>query len=126
MAMAVGGPGVFHKPNKTAFAADNGTTESAASARYTGKIWIREDTNDTYMGPKNVWRPVSPGTIVGFSAVCWYSGKALFEAAMARNAGTPVPLGLIAATWGATPIEYWLPQTKPSNPNVNPCELDEP
>jgi hypothetical protein len=24
MAMAVGGPGVFHKPNKTAFAADNG------------------------------------------------------------------------------------------------------
>ena len=33
MAMSVGGPGDFHKPNKTAFAADNGTAESAAASR---------------------------------------------------------------------------------------------
>ena len=125
MAMAVGGPGVFHKPNKTAFAADNGTAESAASGRFTGKIWYREDTNDTYIGPKRVWRPVSPTTLPGFSAVCWYAGKSLFEQA-AHDAGHDVPLGLIAATWGATPIEYWLPQTDPSDPNKNACETDEP
>lgn len=125
MAMAVGGQGVFHKPNKTAFAADNGTAESAASGRFTGKIWYREDTNDTYIGPKRVWRPVSPETLPGFSAVCWYAGKSLFEQA-AQDAGAEVPLGLIAATWGATPIEYWLPQTNPSDPNKNACETDEP
>lgn len=125
MAMAVGGLGVFHKPNKTAFAADNGTAESAASGRFTGKIWYREDTNDTYVGPKRVWRPVSPATLPGFSAVCWYAGKSLFEQA-ARDAGTEVPLGLIASTWGATPIEYWLPQTDPSDPDKNTCEVDEP
>ena len=33
MAMSVGGPGDFHKPNHTAFAADNGTAESAAASR---------------------------------------------------------------------------------------------
>ena len=125
MAMSVGGPGDFHKPNKTAFAADNGTAESAASARFTGKIWYREDTNDTYIGPKRVWRPVSPATLPGFSAVCWYAGKSLFEAARERT-GADVPLGLIAATWGGSPIEYWLPQSDPADPNRNACEVDEP
>lgn len=125
MAMAVGGPGVYHKPNKTAFAADNGTAESAASARFSGKIWYREDTNDTYMGPKRVWRSVGPATLPGFSAVCWYAGKSLFEQA-AQDAGVEVPVGLLAATWGATPIEYWLPQTDPTDPNRNMCETDEP
>ena len=91
---------------------------------FTGLIWFREDTNDTYIGPKTVWRPVTPSSIVGFSAVCWYAGKYLFEAALARS-GAPVPLGLIAATWGATPIEYWLPPTA-SDPDVNPCFADEP
>ena len=37
-----------------------------------------------------------------------------------------VPLGLIAATWGGSPIEYWLPQSDPADPNRNACEVDEP
>jgi hypothetical protein len=123
MAMGVGGAGAFHKPNKPPFSADNGTAESAASGRFTGKIWFREDTNDTYKGPKSSWQPVSPHTLPGFSAVCWYAGKALYEAALEARG---VPLGLIAATVGATPIEYWLPQATPGDPNVNPCETDKP
>ena len=123
MAMGVGGAGAFHKPGKPPFSADNGTVESAASGRFTGKIWFREDTNDTYVGPKRRWMPVAPHTLPGLSAVCWYSGKAIFLGAL-EAAGTP--LGLLVATWGATPIEYWLPQSDPANPNVNSCESDQP
>ncbi len=37
-----------------------------------------------------------------FSAVCWYFGKSL-------HLQLNVPIGLIAAAWGGTSIEAWMP-----------------
>ena len=37
-----------------------------------------------------------------FSAVCWYTGRALFEKLQGK-----VPIGLVAAEVGGTPVEAW-------------------
>ena len=45
-----------------------------------------------------------------FSAVCWYFGKALADAAAAANpSAPPVPIGLIASTIGGTTLQQWTP-----------------
>ena len=50
-----------------------------------------------------------PGALPGggwsfqeFSAVCWYTGRALFEKLQGK-----VPIGLVAAEVGGTPVETW-------------------
>lgn len=37
-----------------------------------------------------------------FSAVCWLCGKYLYDE-------LKIPIGLVASTWGGTPIEAWSP-----------------
>ena len=46
------------------------------------------------------WRPCSPGTVLGFSAVGYYYGRELFNA-------IGIPIGLIQAAWPATPALAW-------------------
>lgn len=48
------------------------------------------------------WLGASNTSLPSFSATCWYSGKALFDA---RPPGSSIPLGLIETCWGGTPIK---------------------
>jgi sialate O-acetylesterase len=55
------------------------------------------------------WSVASPQSVGGpgwdyFSAVCWLYGRRIHEALGGR------PIGLIATSWGGTPVEYWTPQ----------------
>jgi sialate O-acetylesterase len=54
------------------------------------------------------WAVASPASVGGpdwnyMSAVCWLYGRMIHEALNGR------PIGLIATSWGGTPIEYWAP-----------------
>ena len=54
------------------------------------------------------WSVASPQSIGGpsftyMSAVCWLYGRMVHEALGGR------PMGLIATSWGGTPIEFWMP-----------------
>jgi len=54
------------------------------------------------------WSVASPESIGGpdwvyMSAVCWLYGRMIHQALGGR------PIGLIATTWGGTPIEQWMP-----------------
>ena len=83
------GPGAFH--------ADNGTAESLASSRYTGKISLLrfEGTRPPITA--------SNSSLPGFSAVCWYTGRHFFD-----HTDADTPLALIAEPVSGTPIEYWV------------------
>jgi hypothetical protein len=85
-------PVACHMTNKTAcffpkpaFHADNGTSEVAAAGRYANKIFMIKAVNSKYEkthGPE--WQTASPATTytsfpAAFSAVCWYTGKSLYE-----------------------------------------------
>ncbi len=48
------------------------------------------------------WTPAGPDTAGSFSAVAWHFAAAVHQA-------TGVPIGIVNATWGNTPIEAWLP-----------------
>eukprot|EP00937_MAST-01D_sp_MAST-1D-sp2_P006005 g6005.t1 len=119
-------------PDKPSFSADNGTAETAASGAYTGRIFIRHVNAATATagggtGPglgllrRGEWNDVNPNTLGDFSAVCWYSGVALWE--QARDGA---PLGLVQAAVGGSPIEFWIPPADPSDVDVNPCGVDRP
>jgi hypothetical protein len=98
-----------------AFSADDGPAEAARSSKYTGGIWLwQQSQNDK----TDSWAEASPETLVkpGFSAVCWYTGKNYYE-----NLGGKVPVGLFEAAVGGSPIEYWL-----STESIAKCETDEP
>jgi sialate O-acetylesterase len=54
------------------------------------------------------WSVASPQTVGGpswnyMSAVCWLYGRMVHQALGGR------PMGLIATSWGGTPIEVWMP-----------------
>jgi sialate O-acetylesterase len=54
------------------------------------------------------WAVASPQSIGGpsftfMSAVCWLYGKQIHQALGGR------PIGLIATSWGGTPVEFWMP-----------------
>ncbi|CAF4384016.1 unnamed protein product [Rotaria socialis] len=54
------------------------------------------------------WSVASPHTVGGpdwnyMSAVCWLYGRMIHQALNGR------PIGLIATSWGGTPIEFWMP-----------------
>ena len=119
------------------FVADNGTAESAASERYNGKISLRLDSGPYGVAPgpvdksearrnRGTWYSPSNATLPSFSAVCWYSGRALYDNHLEA---TDTPLGLIVAAVGGSPIEYWMPPMPESEPPGyfnNPCETDYP
>lgn len=77
---------------------------------------------DPQCRPTPMWNAVSPGpngTLHGFSALCWYTGKEMFE-----RLGGDVPVGLIAGSVGGSPIELWLP---PGDVNISSaCGVDDP
>merc|ERR1719162_1289769 len=63
------------------------------------------------------WAEASPTTLSkSHSAVCWYTGKNYYE-----RLGGKVPVGLMEAAVGGSPIEYWL-----SRKSIAKCETDEP
>lgn len=103
---------------KPAFHADNGTAECAAAGRYSSSISIIKAVESKYPS-KPRWQSVTPHNLGSFSAVCWYTGKALSD-----RFGGRVPVGLMLAAVGGSPIEYWLPPS--SKPNINKCEVDRP
>lgn len=83
------------------FQADNGTAEAAAAGRYAGGIWLWRQLRSKQ---RAAWTAASPAAVkAGFSAVCWYTGKMHYE----RLEGL-VPVGLIQASVGGSPIEAWL------------------
>ena len=128
-------PVACHLPNRTAcfhpklaFHADNGTAEVAAAGRYTDKIFMLKAVNSKYERVnKPHWQTSTPTTAynsypAAFSAVCWYTGKSLFE-----KLGGNTPVGLLQTSVGGSPIEYWLPPESGNAPvNVNSCERDIP
>lgn len=52
-------------------------------------------------GVEGSWVTCSPATVGDFSAVAYYFARELQEQ-------TQVPVGLVNATWGGTPIEAWM------------------
>ena len=123
-------------PNKTSFSADNGTAETAQSGRYTGRIFVRHananpnhSISQTAPGQLGLlkhaeWNDVSPDTLGDFEAVCWYAGVSLYE--QAGMAASRVPLGLLVAAVGGSPIEFWIPPSDPDDVNQSPCGVDRP
>ena len=110
---------VSNKPG--GFQADNGTAECAAApARYGGKISLVFATSSKYHHVPS-WTGVDAASLGKFSAVCWYTGKELFE-----RLGGDTPVGLVTAAVGGSPIEYWLPPDSAGRPNANECEIDRP
>lgn len=101
MAMHVG-------PSWRDFDADNATAESKASADYTGKISLHSRLSQ-YLPARGVnmysttWYAVNPESIKMFSAVCWLTGRNLFD-----SLGGNVPVGLAENSMGAHSIETWL------------------
>eukprot|EP01043_Picozoa_sp_COSAG02_P030850 COSAG02_NODE_1989_length_10174_cov_12.502134_7_plen_332_part_00 len=89
-------------PSVRGFDMDNATAENAASVRYTGKIslharisqatWAAGSTpsRDAPQLDSTTWYPVTPTYIKNFSAVCWLTGRDLFE-----SMGGVVPVGLV-------------------------------
>ena len=115
MGLAVG-TGPFHSGKGApvyGFHADNGTAESAAAGKFTGKIQLKAmcgrptQRAGVRRGDKNStgWFATTPSSLPSFSAVCWYTGKALFE-----WHGGHVPYGLILGANGGTAIEMFLPK----------------
>ncbi len=49
------------------------------------------------------WRPCTPQSVGGFSAVAFFFGRELYRK-------LEIPIGLIVVTTGATPIELWVPR----------------
>ena len=47
------------------------------------------------------WKECSPSTVRSFSATAYFFGKKLHEA-------LKIPVGLIEAAWGGTPVESWM------------------
>jgi sialate O-acetylesterase len=62
------------------------------------------------------WLDVTPKTLGGgFSALCWYAGKHLYD-----RLGGRAPVGLIIAAIGGSPIEYWVDKQ-----TIQTCESDD-
>lgn len=117
------------------FAADNGTAEVASASQYAGKISMAtveagRSWNGTYCPypwtnrsciSQPEWNTVvggADGNVGHFSALCWYTGVALFE-----QLGGDIPVGLIAGSVGGSPIEFWLPA---GHVNNSVCGVDNP
>ncbi len=67
---------------------------------------------------EGTWRECSPETVGHFSAVAYFFGRQLHQQ-------LGVPVGMIAASWGATPAEAWTSrQALESEPTLKPL-LDQ-
>ncbi len=50
---------------------------------------------------KAEWQPLDKTHVMGYSALCYFFAKQLYEK-------TKVPVGIINSSWGGTPIEAWI------------------
>ena len=106
------GKGEFNSKNgfQYGFHADNGTAESAAAGRYTGRIQLKAVKGRANSRPGATaanathWFAATPDTLPYFSAVCWYTGKYVYE-----YLNGSVPVGLILGANGGTAIEVFMP-----------------
>jgi hypothetical protein len=78
------------------------------AGRPTQRPWV-DNTNKTH------WYDVTPTELPYFSAVCWYTGKALYE-----RTGSTVPIGLIMGANGGTAIEMFMPKASVAGAIVTP------
>jgi len=114
-------------PSERAFDADNATAENAASVLYTGKIFLHSRV--TRWSPakgvnsnSTTWYSVTPDSIQTFSAVCWLTGRDLFN-----HLGGAIPVGLAMNAVGAHAIESWLsPEALKACGVTTPCTTKEP
>lgn len=51
--------------------------------------------------PKAVWKPCTQENVMNFSALAYFFAKELYKK-------TGVPVGIINASWGGTPVEAWM------------------
>ena len=51
--------------------------------------------------PATEWQTLTPGQAMQFSALAYFTAKALYER-------TGVPVGLVNSCWGGTPVESWI------------------
>jgi hypothetical protein len=98
----------------------NSTNEIAAASRYPN-IQLFKIAAETADAPRSRvdgsgWIPsaeaASSDFLSHFSAVCYYSGRALsdglgVQGMSARTESSAVPIGLIQASWGGTHLEAW-------------------
>lgn len=47
------------------------------------------------------WKALSQKNVMGYSALCYFFSKLMYEK-------TKVPVGIINASWGGTPVEAWI------------------
>lgn len=91
----------------------NGTEEIANAGNFphirvfTAALKLSPKPQEELMGIALNWSVASPQSIGGpdwdyMSAVCWLYGRMIHQA-LGR------PIGLIATSWGGTPIEAWMP-----------------
>ncbi|CAF1027244.1 unnamed protein product [Adineta steineri] len=92
----------------------NATEEIANAAKYpkirvfTASLLPSAVPVEELLGIDLQWSVASPSSVGGpdwkyMSAVCWLYGRMIHESLGGR------PIGLIATSWGGTPIEVWMP-----------------
>jgi sialate O-acetylesterase len=90
----------------------NGTEEIANAGNFpkirlfTASLIPSATPVEELLGITESWSVASPQSVNGpgyFSAVCWLYGREIQQALGGR------PIGLIATSWGGTPIEFWMP-----------------
>lgn len=79
----------------------NASTVCAEASNYPHIRTIGANAHEDWSIPSNK-TVCEPGRFQEFSAVCWYTGRTLFE-----KLGGKVPVGLVAAEVGGTPVEAW-------------------
>ena len=92
----------------------NGTQEIQSAGNYSKiRVFTAALKNSTVpveelLGILLQWSVASPQSIGGpdwtyMSSVCWLYGRMIHQGLSGR------PIGLIATSWGGTPIEFWMP-----------------
>ena len=117
----------------------NGTEEIANAGNFphirvfTAALKLSPSPVEELLGITLNWSVASPHSIGGadwsyMSAVCWLYGRMIHQALGGR------PIGLIATSWGGTPIEAWMPPKalqdcgveKPTTPSEGQVTVEGP
>jgi hypothetical protein len=99
----------------------NASAEEQAAMQGGGAVYITQVEGATADGSEPLddfpvranipWSVATNTTLPQFSATCWYTAKSILQQRAAANTPFPdawaVPLGLIATSWGGTPIRAW-------------------
>ena len=84
------------------------------------------DPLDNFPSPSQNWVRASNTTVGTFSALCWFTARALADSGRVEN----VIIGLIDSSWGGTRIYSWSPPEAvaacPPPPNFNASTCDNP